>query len=251
MHFSSASFKSELNQKKRHLNPEVERLLASCMSMRRIARLLEIHLNTVARKKKFLGLEAMRFNQALIRSLSRDELMEIQFDDLVTFEHTKLKQVSVPVIVTRKNRKIIGIDACRIPTSGVNAKLALKKYGVRPNEHPETLHSLFASLKEIVPQSASFTSDSKSNYGSILKKSFPAALHTRVQGQRGCVVGQGELKKIAFDPLFSLNHTCAMLRANMSRLVRRTCCTTKKMEPLRWHLAIYTKYHNQVLTPQL
>jgi hypothetical protein len=34
--------------------------------------------------------------------------------------------------------------------------------------------------------------------------------------------GNGELKKIGFDPLFSFNHTAAMLRDSVSRLVRQT-----------------------------
>ena len=66
-------------------------------------------------------------------------------------------------------------------------------------------------------------------------------------GGRGCVTGQGELKKLRFDPLFALNHTCAMLRANINRLFRRTWCTTKKKERLEQHLAVYMDFHNRIL----
>ena len=55
------------------------------------------------------------------------------------------------------------------------------------------------------------------------------------------------LKKIRFDPLFSLNHTCAMLRANLNRLFRRTWCTTKKPERLALHIAMYVVFHNETL----
>ncbi|MEQ1722809.1 MAG: hypothetical protein ABL930_06505, partial [Pseudobdellovibrio sp.] len=55
---------------------------------------------------------------------------------------------------------------------------------------------------------------------------------------------QGELKKIGFDPLFSLNHTCAMMRAKVSRLIRRTWNTTKKPERLSEHLALAVLHHN-------
>jgi hypothetical protein len=61
------------------------------------------------------------------------------------------------------------------------------------------------------------------------------------------VVGQGELKKVGRDPLFSLNHTCAMLRANLNRLFRRTWCTTKRIDRLEAHLWIYVRFHNEVL----
>ena len=61
------------------------------------------------------------------------------------------------------------------------------------------------------------------------------------------MTGQGELKKLRFDPLFSLNHTCAMLRANINRLFRRTWCTTKKAACLKRHVAVYVRFHNTVL----
>ena len=61
------------------------------------------------------------------------------------------------------------------------------------------------------------------------------------------MTGQGELKKLRFDPLFALNHTCAMLRANINRLFRRTWCTTKKKERLEQHLAVYMDFHNRIL----
>jgi hypothetical protein len=76
---------------------------------------------------------------------------------------------------------------------------------------------------------------------------FPGAEHARHLGGRGCITGQGELKKLRFDPLFSLNHTCAMLRANINRLFRRTWCTTKKKERLEQHLWVYMDFHNRVL----
>jgi len=65
---------------------------------------------------------------------------------------------------------------------------------------------------------------------------------------RGCVAGQGELKKIGFDPLFSLNHTYAMMRANINRLFRRTWNTTKDPRKLRDHIDLYVWYHNSELT---
>ena len=58
------------------------------------------------------------------------------------------------------------------------------------------------------------------------------------------MTGQGELKKVVYDPIFSLNHTCAMLRANINRLVRKTWCTTKKPERLAMHITLYALYHN-------
>ncbi|EQC44199.1 hypothetical protein [Bacteriovorax sp. Seq25_V] len=51
-----------------------------------------------------------------------------------------------------------------------------------------------------------------------MSKYFPEAEYRRYKGGRGCIAGQGELKKLRFDPLFTLNHTCAMFRSNINRL---------------------------------
>ncbi|MBD67124.1 MAG: hypothetical protein CME62_18130, partial [Halobacteriovoraceae bacterium] len=64
---------------------------------------------------------------------------------------------------------------------------------------------------------------------------------------RGCIAGQGELKKLRRDPLFALNHTCAMLRDNISRLVRKSWCVSQSIEKLQLHLDLYMKFHNTKL----
>ena len=71
--------------------------------------------------------------------------------------------------------------------------------------------------------------------------------YNQFKGEKSTVSGQGELKKVAKDPLFSINHTFAMLRANVNRLIRKTWCTTKKMARLIDHLSIYVWMHNTVL----
>jgi hypothetical protein len=88
-------------------------------------------------------------------------------------------------------------------------------------------------------------SDSNPHYPSDLKRFFPKARHAAFKGRRATSSGQGELKKGKYDPLFSLNHTCAMFRANVSRLVRKTWVTTKRSDRLRAHLLIYAEYHNE------
>lgn len=57
-------------------------------------------------------------------------------------------------------------------------------------------------------------------------------------------MGQGELKAGGFDPLFSLNHTCAMYRDNLTRMSRRTWCTTKGPDRLQSLVNLYVCAHN-------
>src|SRR6185312_9977553 len=88
-HFSQATNKSEFGQNKRQINTKVLKLLCSGVSQRRIAYLLKIHQITVARKLAFLGLQARLINHR--RRKFRSTVFEVQFDDLETIEHTKMK----------------------------------------------------------------------------------------------------------------------------------------------------------------
>ncbi len=174
----------------------------------------------------------------------------IQFDDLETSEHTKCKPLSVVLVVEPTNRKILNFKVSRMPAKGLLAKRAQRKYGLRRDERPVGWNRVLDEVKPYLNPAVLITSDENPHYPSIIKKHLPGSTHVQIKGGRGAVTGQGELKKLKFDPIFALNHTCAMLRANMSRLIRQTWCTTKTIEGLRAHLAIYVDYHNRVLTPK-
>ncbi len=162
-----------------------------------------------------------------------------------TSEHTKCKPISIALAVEKKTRFILGFEVSRIPADGHLARLARKKYGYRPNDRDKGLDLLFKVLKPVVSPKAKIMSDEWSTYPRHVRKYFPEADYEQVKGERGSVAGQGELKKVKFDPLFSLNHTCAMFRANVSRLIRRTWCTTKRIDRLVDHLWLYTMFHNE------
>ena len=245
LHFSSATFQKPYRQQKRRANPQVYQLLSSGVSMRRIALLLNIHRITVARKLAFLARLAKERQERDLRT--RPKVQQVQFDDLITLEHTKCKPLAISLAVEDPTRRILGFAVSRIPASGPLAAVALRKYGPRPNERPAGLRRLLGQLKNKVEEGASFRSDEDPLYPSLLRRSFPKAEHYRHPGGRGCVTGQGELKQLRFDPLFSLNHTCAMLRANINRLFRRTWCTTKRKDRLEQHLAVYMDFHNRIL----
>ena len=95
-----------------------------------------------------------------------------------------------------------------------------------------------------------FESDEHNFYPPVVKKYFPEAKHKRYKGGRACVAGQGELKKKKYDPLFAINHTYAMFRANINRLIRRTWNTTKEIEQLQNHLDIYCYAFNTGMIDQ-
>ena len=245
LHFSSPTCTSTYRQHKRHLNGQIHKLLSSGVSMRRTALLLGIHRTTVARKLAFLAAVSRHRQDKVLHAQPKAE--DVQFDDLITVEHTKCKPLAISLAVEAPSRRILGFAVSRIPASGPWAALSRRKYGPRPNQRPQGLQRLFTRLRGLVSEGVSFRSDEDPLYAVLVRRHFPKAVHTRHAGGRGCSTGQGELKQLRFDPLFSLNHTCAMLRANINRLFRRTWCTTKKRERLEQHLAVYLDFHNRVL----
>lgn len=225
--------------------------MVSGVSQRRAAKILRVNPKTIVRRFRFLANQARIEQENWIRTLEKAPLSSIQFDDLETSEHTKCKPLSVAVAVDSKNRKILSFQVSRMPAKGKLASIAQEKYGPRKDERPEGWDKLMESLKPLVTPDALFTSDDNPHYPKYVKKHHPNVTHKTVKGGRGAIVGQGELKKLKFDPIFSLNHTCAMLRANLNRLFRKTWCTTKTIRGLNDHISIYVMYHNTVLTQQL
>ena len=214
------------------------------MSLRRIAIVLGINRKTVVRKRQVLAQQAILKHGEWLKGKYFDY---VQFDDLETIEHSKMKPVTVTLFVNEE-RKILGFDLARIKAKGLLAKLSEKKYGKRPNEAPKMRRELFSKMTEIIQPDAIFESDEHPGYPHLIKKYFPKANHLTHKSIRSAIAGQGELKKAKYDPLFKINHTFAMLRANVNRLIRRTWNTTKDLQALKEHLILYMAFHNEVLT---
>lgn len=232
-------------QKKRHMNASVYDQLVSGVSQRRTAFILGLNRKTVVRKFIQMGIHAKRC--LLFWNQSYPPCKIIEFDDLETFEHSKCKPLSITLAVEYKTRRILSFQVSQMPAKGHLVAQARKKYGPRKDRRGFARNTLFKEIKKLVSEYAVIKSDQNPHYVPDVKRHFPKAKHEAYKGRRGCVVGQGELKRGGFDPIYSLNHTCAMFRANINRLFRRTWCTTKKAERLGYHLALYSLYHNVLL----
>ena len=251
--FSSSRFSDCFGQKKRKLNASVRTLLCSGVSQRRIARILRINRKTVVRKFLFLADQARTQREGYLQTLQAQgvQLTLVHMDEMESFERSKCLPLSIPLMVAPGSRKILGFRVAVMPAKGLLAQISRKKYGRREDHRATSAASLFLEMKPLLAPGAVILTDQNPHYPGWLRPHFPNADHKTVKGRRGCVVGQGELKKIGRDPLFDLNHTCAMIRANINRLFRRTWCTTKRPDRLCAHLEIYAQYHNNELTPAL
>lgn len=216
-------------------------------TQRRTAKLIHCSKNTVARKLLWLS----QYPETISQKGALDS-EHLQIDELETIEHTKLKPLTVPICIN-DNYKILGLSVGKIKAKGLLAGIALKRYGPREDEREKSLTELFENLKKSINKSPlTITTDAHPLYPKLIRKYFPNSKHIQVVSRdhlkkKRELVYTAERKKI-FDPMFALNQRCAMLRADIRRLTRRSWCTTKKIENLRKHLELYVIYNNEVLT---
>ena len=246
MRFSSATLSDFYRLKRRRINAPLMSFLASGLSLRRSAVLLKVNSKTVARRLPLLAKRCREKNRAEVEKL-RGRVFNIQVDDLITKENSKLKPLSVSIAVDEDRRRILAVEVSTIPAFGHLAEVARRKYGKREDEHFAGLTRLFQRLGPIVSAEAIIKSDEHQRYPGFVSAYFPKAKHLTFKSERGCIAGQGELKKVGFDPLFIINHTCALLRANVNRLIRKTWCTTKDPKRLVDHLEVFVYFYNELL----
>ena len=168
---------------------------------------------------------------------------ELFFDESETIEHTKCKPLSI-VLVTNEKYKILSMKVAVMPAKGKLAAISRKKYGWRPNERNQKILEAFAEVKAHLHSMPSIIkSDLYPSYGSLVKASFPGIPHVQFLGKDKKKKHQERLhelrQKREYDPLFAVNHAAAMIRDRIKRLVRRSWCTTKRVENLQLHLDLY------------
>ena len=86
--------------------------------MRRSAKILGINYKTVLKKVEYLGEKSRKRHKSFLQRLEKSKVENMQFDDLITLEHTKMKPLSVSLAVDKKRRFILGAEVSRIPAFG-------------------------------------------------------------------------------------------------------------------------------------
>lgn len=244
-YFSDSTHEVTFGQHKPYLNFSILLGICSSVALRRLALNLNANRKTIVRKSLFLASGSEEYLKTLSKRYK--PVSEVQFDDMETHEHTKCKPLSITLAVVNHKRLILGIEVSTMPAKGKLASISRKKYGFRPDKRAEARVRLFEAIKPMMTKQGVIWSDKSPHYPEDVRKHFPEYVHKTCKGRRGCVVGQGELKRGGSDPLFTLNHTAGMIRDNLKRLARRTWCTTKRPDRLHAHLMIYAFYHNEFL----
>lgn len=194
---------------------------------------------TVIRKFLFMAGLARQEHE---RRLHSGELKTsyIQMDEMLTFEHTKLKPISIALAVRAKTGEILEAQASQMNYLGLPAPVALNKYGPRENLSHIAVEDCLLSIKKCSKNHLTIETDKKKSYSGQIKKHLPHSTHVPMKGRRPFYEGNKDPNK----PLFTLNYTCAKIRNDLSRMARKTWVTTKALWALQAHLDLYIAFNN-------
>ena len=245
--FSVQSFRLDYRHRKPHLNGRIFDLFISKVTHRQAARILRTRRRTIERRLTLYGGQARLFQQARLQGKRIDGVFLL--DELETFEQNRrLKPVTMPLLIERESRFFVHLETAALPARGpLSAKNQLKKeelerlHGKRRSGSTAAVTRCFEALarhhKEGKP--ALILTDCKTSYPVILNAVFKqeSPNHKRTSSKR---------KRDPKNPLFAINHSFAMLRDGISRLVRRTWAHSMKRERLAQHAWIHLLWRNFV-----
>jgi hypothetical protein len=171
-----------------------------------------------------------------------------QLDELETFEHSRrLAPVTLPVLIGRRSYFIVDLKSAALPCRGGLSPADRKRkverearFGPRRSGSRRAVSDCFKTLEEVhTPLTPVVVeTDRKSTYPGILREHFGGRLaHSR---------WSSKAKRDYSNPLFPINHTLAMTRDGISRLVRRSWAASKLRERLEWHAWIWAVWRNYV-----
>jgi len=248
--FSTQSFRLDYRLRKPALTTRVFEHLVAKTTLRQIGRSLETTRKTVEHRLVLLADHCERFHVERLRcGKARGGLQgDWSLDELETYEaDRKLKPVTVPVLIDRGTGFVVHTECAplaprkpRTPAEEERLERLRMSEGRRRSGSTRAIRRTFEVLKKhVVPRGkVQVTTDLKQSYGSCLRKLFGKRLeHHTVSSKR---------KRDLRNPLFRINHTLAMLRDGISRLVRQTWAASKERTKLQEHLWVWTGYRNYV-----
>jgi transposase-like protein len=248
---STQTFRLDYRLRRTDLWTGVFMNLCSKVTLRQSARFHRCNRKTIAARLKLFGEHCKELHLgALELARTRGGIQgSFQLDELETYEtDRRLKPVTVPLLVHMPSRCVlhtaVGTLPPRKPLPPRKQKqlerIEAEEGEKRKSESREKVSECFEVLKQITPTEGPVRvgTDEKPTYRAILKKKFGERLvHKRTHSTEPRTIK---------NPLFLVNHTFAMLRDGLGRLVRRNWGATKEREKLEWHLWLYIGWRNYV-----
>jgi hypothetical protein len=248
--FSVQTFRVDYRLKRPQLTGAIFDAFVSKVTQRQTARTLSCTRKTVRRRLLLLASHAREFQDAVLERARRRGVIygRFQLDEQETFERDRrLQPVTFPVLIHEESRFVLHVEAAPLPARGGlrKADLLRKKrlearFGVRRSGSRKAVKSCFAALARVRDPAALIVmvTDQAAHYPGALAETISSnVVHVRCSGKAA---------KTTSNPLWPINHTLAMLRDGLSRLVRRTWGATKERAWLAEHAWIWIAYRNYI-----
>lgn len=129
---------------------------------------------TVVRKFLFIAKLARTEHAARIAS-GKIKTAFVQFDEIETFEHTRLKPVSITAAVRVKTGEIPEAQVATMNYKGHLTSISQQKYGFRDDTRDQAREAVFKKINDCSRPTLTIYSDEKSSYPPIAKKIVPHA----------------------------------------------------------------------------
>jgi hypothetical protein len=248
--FSVQTFRVDYRLKRPGLTAPIFDDFVSKVTQRQSARTLGTTRHTVRRRLLLLARHALDFQNAVLkRAGARRSLRgHFQLDELETFElDRRLRPVTMPVLIHERSRFVVYVAAAALAARGnlrpgdLERKRRIEAVeGVRRSGSRRVVKRCFRVLAR------SHGADGTTVVVTDQKSSYATALAEAMTGPYAHATHSGKAAKSVENPLWPINHTLAMVRDGLSRLVQRTWGVTKERWWLARHAWIWIAYRNYI-----
>lgn len=249
--FSRQSFRLDYRLHLPRLHLQLFGLFVAKVTHRQAARHLGVSRRVVEHRLRLMGRHAREMHRHFLDQSARRGGVNgvFQLDEMETFEtDRRLQPVTVPVLMERKSYFVLHAETASMAARGRLSKEHRRKkeerekhFGKRRSGSRKAVQRSLEVLHRVHSRRdwLRFESDRKTTYVSILKKVFGERLgsHKRISSRN---------RRSYSNPLFPINHTLAMMRDGVSRLVRRSWGASKMRQRLDLHLWIWIAYRNYI-----
>jgi len=196
-----------------------------------------------------MGRVCQEFHQLQLENCLGHLRGSFQLDELETFEtHRLVRPVTMPVLIEKHSYFVVHTEVAPMGPRGRLHPQAQKKkeederlYGKRKSGSRQAVQSSLELLGQLLAPGSRLhiQTDRKATYRRLVRQIFADRLgsHVRESSRR---------RRDYSNVLFPINHTLAMMRDGISRLVRRSWGASKLRSRLQEHTAIWVAYRNYV-----
>lgn len=249
--FSAQTFRLDYREQKPQIDGLVLQCLVSKVTHRQTARILRVNRKTVHRRLHRFAPALRDLHLGILRRAKQAGGIRGSFslDELETFEGSRrLCPVTVPVLIERRSFFVLHAETAPLPARGNLGRREREKRaerekrdGRRRSGSKEAVDRCFGALERTHDRGAAveMVTDAKRGYRTSLKRTMGARVMAHV-------TESSKRARNRANPLFAINHTFAMLRDGVSRLVRRSWGASKRREALARHLWVWIAWRNYV-----